>query len=137
MTLLQVNNIDALFLMSCLTLLRLLIENRFTHLVSLQGLLLYSTIAWGKDLTLSVFAILVGEYFSYHFALVNVTRHRGLRNYSKNCRPVVYLTYSSVASGKEFRDSVNFSRKRYRKLGEFAEKPLSREERAKRRRFEE
>ncbi|KAL3793347.1 hypothetical protein HJC23_003857 [Cyclotella cryptica] len=63
--------------------------------------------------------------------------HRGLRNYSQNCRPVVYLTYSSVASGKEFRDSVNFSRKRYRKLGEFVEKPLSREERAKRRRFEE
>ncbi|KAL7521090.1 hypothetical protein ACHAWX_005789 [Stephanocyclus meneghinianus] len=63
--------------------------------------------------------------------------HRGLRNYSKNCRPVVYLTYSSVASGKEFRDSVNFSRKRYRKLGEFVEKPPSREERAKRRRLEE
>jgi len=60
--------------------------------------------------------------------------HRGLRNYSENIRPVVYLTYSAVASGKEFRDEVNFSRRRYRKLGEFAEKPLSREERSKKRR---
>ena len=60
-------------------------------------------------------------------------RHRGLRNFSNAIRPVVYLTYSSEASGKEFRDSVNFSRKRYRKLGEFAEKPLSREERAQKR----
>jgi hypothetical protein len=49
----------------------------------------------------------------------------------------VYLTYSSVASGKEFRDSVNFSRRRYHKLGEFVEKPMSREERAKKRRVEE
>ncbi|KAL7535365.1 hypothetical protein ACHAXR_006445 [Thalassiosira sp. AJA248-18] len=63
--------------------------------------------------------------------------HRGLRNYSQGIRPVVYLTYSSVASGKEFRDSVNFSRKRYRKLGDFAEKPLSREERAQKRRRQE
>jgi hypothetical protein len=39
------------------------------------------------------------------------------------------LTYSAVASGKEFRDSVNFSRRRYKKLGDFVEKPLSREER--------
>mmetsp|Transcript_20542 Transcript_20542/g.44586 ORF Transcript_20542/g.44586 Transcript_20542/m.44586 type:complete len:709 (-) Transcript_20542:63-2189(-) len=62
--------------------------------------------------------------------------HRGLRNYSQSVRPVVYLTYSSVASGKEFRDSVNFSTKRYRKLGSFAERPLSREERAKKRRLE-
>ena len=60
--------------------------------------------------------------------------HRGLRNSSQNVRPVVYLTYSSNASGKEFRDSVNFSRKRYRKLGDFVEKPLSREERAQKRR---
>ena len=60
--------------------------------------------------------------------------HRGLRNYSQGVRPVVYLTYSSVASGKEFRDSVNFSTKRYRKLGDFAEQPLSREERAQKRR---
>jgi hypothetical protein len=63
-------------------------------------------------------------------------RHRGLKNYSKDARPVVYLTYSSVASGKEFRDSVNFSRKRYRKLGDFVEKPMSRDERAKKRRWE-
>mmetsp|Transcript_38186 Transcript_38186/g.80060 ORF Transcript_38186/g.80060 Transcript_38186/m.80060 type:complete len:759 (+) Transcript_38186:135-2411(+) len=60
--------------------------------------------------------------------------HRGLRNYGQCVRPVVYLTYSSVASGKEFRDSVNFSRKRYHKLGDIAEKPLSREERAQKRR---
>jgi hypothetical protein len=40
-----------------------------------------------------------------------------------------------MASGKEFRDSVNFSRKRYRKLGDFAEQGLSREERAKKRRM--
>ena len=60
--------------------------------------------------------------------------HRGLRNSSQNVRPVVYLTYSSNASGKEFRDSVNFSRKRYRKLGDFVEKPLSREERSLKRR---
>lgn len=60
--------------------------------------------------------------------------HRGLKNTSQSLRAVVYLTYSSVASGKEFRDSVNFSRKRYRKLGEFVERPLSREERANKRR---
>mmetsp|Transcript_26730 Transcript_26730/g.46450 ORF Transcript_26730/g.46450 Transcript_26730/m.46450 type:complete len:747 (+) Transcript_26730:173-2413(+) len=63
--------------------------------------------------------------------------HRGLRNFSQGVRPVLYLTYSSVASGKEFRDSVNFSRKRYHKLGDFAEKPLSREERAQKRRRQE
>lgn len=59
--------------------------------------------------------------------------HRGLRNFSKHARPVVYLTYSAVSSGKEFRDSVNFSKKRYRKLGEIVEQPLSREERAEKR----
>jgi ectoine hydroxylase-related dioxygenase (phytanoyl-CoA dioxygenase family) len=59
--------------------------------------------------------------------------HRGLRNYSDAVRPVVYLTYSSVASGKEFRDSVNFSRKRFRKLGDFVETPLSRDERRRKR----
>ena len=63
--------------------------------------------------------------------------HRGLRNFSDAVRPVVYLTYSSVASGKEFRDSVNFSRKRYRKMGDFVEAPLSRDERRKKRRIEE
>ena len=63
--------------------------------------------------------------------------HRGLRNFSDAVRPVVYLTYSSVSSGKEFRDSVNFSRKRYRKLGDFVEAPLSRDDRRKKRRTEE
>ena len=67
----------------------------------------------------------------------NSCSHRGLRNVSESVRPVVYLTYSSVASGKEFRDSVNFSRRRYQKLGDFAEMPLSREERVKKRRLEE
>jgi len=41
-----------------------------------------------------------------------------------------------VKDGKQFRDSVNFSKKNFRKLGEFVEKPLSREERAKKRRRE-
>lgn len=60
--------------------------------------------------------------------------HRGLRNVSEVSRPVVYLTYSAVKSGKEFRDEVNFSRKRYKKLGEFVEKKLPRGERLKKRR---
>ncbi len=60
--------------------------------------------------------------------------HRGLRNVSEVPRPVVYLTYSAVKSGKEFRDEVNFSRKRYKKLGEFVEKKLPRGERLKKRR---
>jgi len=59
--------------------------------------------------------------------------HRGLGNSSADCRPLVYLTYSP-SGGKEFKDSVNFSRKRYIKIGELVEKPLSREERARRRR---
>jgi ectoine hydroxylase-related dioxygenase (phytanoyl-CoA dioxygenase family) len=54
--------------------------------------------------------------------------HRGLGNNSKEPRPIVYLTYTTAS--KEFRDSVNFSSKRYRKLGEMVEKPLSRKERA-------
>ena len=54
--------------------------------------------------------------------------HRGLGNNSKEPRPVLYLTYTR--SSKEFRDAVNFSSKRYRKLGEMVEKPLSRKERA-------
>merc|ERR1739841_88741 len=62
--------------------------------------------------------------------------HRGLGNNSQSVRPVVYLTYSSSASGKEFKDSVNFSRKYFRKLGELAEMPLSREERSKKRRLD-
>ena len=60
--------------------------------------------------------------------------HRGLKNFSEDTRPVVYLTYSAVKSGKEFRDEVNFSRKRYKKLGTFVEKRLPRDERLKKRR---
>jgi len=60
--------------------------------------------------------------------------HRGLKNVSEVTRPVVYLTYSAVKSGKEFRDEVNFSRKRYKKLGDFVEKKLPRGERLKKRR---
>ena len=59
--------------------------------------------------------------------------HRGLGNSSMSCRPIVYCTYARVADGKEFRDSVNFSRKRYHKIGELVEKPLSREERRNKR----
>lgn len=54
--------------------------------------------------------------------------HRGLGNNSRETRPIVYLTYTRVS--KEFRDAVNFSSKRYRKLGELIEKPMSRKERA-------
>ena len=61
--------------------------------------------------------------------------HRGMRNSSRAPRPVVYLTYTSAS--KEFSDSVNFSRKRYRKLGELVDKPLSREERVRKRRESE
>jgi len=59
--------------------------------------------------------------------------HRGLANSSQNCRPIVYCTYARAADGKEFRDSVNFSRKRYHKIGELSAKPLSREERRNKR----
>lgn len=59
--------------------------------------------------------------------------HRGLANTSDTSRPVVYCTYAASSNGKEFRDSVNFSRKRYRRLGEMVEKPLSREERCRKR----
>lgn len=55
--------------------------------------------------------------------------HRGLANSSNACRPIVYCTYARAADGKEFRDSVNFSRKRYHKIGELSGKPMSREER--------
>jgi hypothetical protein len=57
--------------------------------------------------------------------------HRGLPNTSDVCRPIVYCTYAAAANGKEFRDSVNFSRKRYHRLGDMVDKPLSREERRK------
>jgi hypothetical protein len=60
--------------------------------------------------------------------------HRGLgNNTSRSCRPIVYCTYARAAQGKEFRDSVNFSRKRYHKIGELSSKPLSREERQNKR----
>lgn len=58
--------------------------------------------------------------------------HRGLGNSSQACRPIVYCTYARGASEngmKEFRDSVNFSRKRYHRIGELSSAPISREER--------
>lgn len=58
--------------------------------------------------------------------------HRGMANSSNECRPVLYLTYTTVEN--EFRDSVNFSRKRYHKIGRLLDPPLSREERALKRR---
>ena len=54
--------------------------------------------------------------------------HRGLGNNSREPRPIVYLTFTR--SSKEFRDAVNFSSKRYIKLGDMIEKPISRNERA-------
>ena len=59
--------------------------------------------------------------------------HRGLGNSSKTCRPIVYCTYAACGDGKEFRDSVNFSRKRYHRIGELVEKGLTRAERAEKR----
>lgn len=43
--------------------------------------------------------------------------HKGLSNNSGTCRPILYCTYSGENNGKEFRDSVNFSRKRYHRIG--------------------
>ena len=62
--------------------------------------------------------------------------HRGLANSGNECRPIVYCTYAASKDGKEFRDSVNFSTKRYHKIGDLIEKPLSREERAKKRKIQ-
>ena len=62
--------------------------------------------------------------------------HRGLANSSTHCRPVLYCTYAASKDGKEFRDSVNFSARRYHKIGTLVEKPLSREERAKKRKIQ-
>ena len=56
--------------------------------------------------------------------------HRGLPNSTASIRPVVYCTYAATADGKEFRDSVNFSRKRYRAIGDLVDKAPTREERA-------
>jgi len=61
--------------------------------------------------------------------------HRGMANTGPACRPVVYCTYAASKDGKEFRDSVNFSTKRYHKIGNLIEKPISREERAKKRKL--
>jgi hypothetical protein len=60
--------------------------------------------------------------------------HRGLgNNSSRSYRPVVYCTYARASQGKEFKDSVNFSRKRYHKIGDLSAKPMSREERRNKR----
>lgn len=53
--------------------------------------------------------------------------HRGLGNTTMNeVRPIIYLSYAS----SDFRDSVNFSRKRYVEIGEIINTPISRKERA-------
>merc|ERR1711862_649942 len=55
--------------------------------------------------------------------------HRGLGNTTTDdVRPILYLTYA--ASNHNFRDSVNFSRKRYIKIGNLVSFPKSRSERA-------
>lgn len=59
--------------------------------------------------------------------------HRGLANTSNAIRPVVYCTYAAAADGNEFRDSVNFSRKRYKPIGDLVHQAPSREERARKR----
>lgn len=59
--------------------------------------------------------------------------HRGLGNSSTTCRPILYCTYAASADGKEFRDSVNFSRKRYHRIGDLVDKGLTRAERAEKR----
>lgn len=58
--------------------------------------------------------------------------HRGLGNTSKDIRPILYLTYGH----RTFRDSVNFSRRRYHKIGDIIDLPPSRSERAKRKELE-
>lgn len=61
--------------------------------------------------------------------------HRGLANNSPECRPIVYCSYARVsdAGNAAFRDSINFSKKRYHQLGDLVEKGLTREERARKR----
>jgi ectoine hydroxylase-related dioxygenase (phytanoyl-CoA dioxygenase family) len=59
--------------------------------------------------------------------------HRGLGNSSEACRPILYCTYAAAADGKEFRDSVNFSRKRYHRIGDLVSKAPSRDERKRQR----
>ena len=58
------------------------------------------------------------------------TGHRGMGNSSEFARPVLYLTYSVDA---KFSDKVNFNQRSFHKLGTLLEKPLSREERKKKR----
>jgi len=57
--------------------------------------------------------------------------HRGLGNMGSELRPILYLTYST--ENKCFVDSINFSKKRWRKIGDLVDRPLSREERSQRR----
>mmetsp|Transcript_33653 Transcript_33653/g.69993 ORF Transcript_33653/g.69993 Transcript_33653/m.69993 type:complete len:251 (+) Transcript_33653:102-854(+) len=61
--------------------------------------------------------------------------HKGLSNTSGSCRPVLYCTYACENNGKEFRDSVNFSRKRYHRIGDLVSSAniLSRKDRAEKR----
>lgn len=59
--------------------------------------------------------------------------HNGLKNSSDVCRPIVYCTYAAKADGKEFRDSVNFSSRRYHKIGGLVSKVRGRDDRAKKR----
>ena len=89
--------------------------------------------------------------------------HRGLANTSGSPRPYIYLTYAAIVlnnnvsiptskgktsenitpdnitnndssiKNKNWKDDVNFSRKRYRKLGDLIDLPQSREERQRRR----
>jgi len=58
--------------------------------------------------------------------------HRGMANTSGDPRPYVYLTYA--AKSFNWKDDVNFSRKRYRKIGELVDIPMTREERQQKRR---
>ena len=52
--------------------------------------------------------------------------HRGMGNSTDETRPILYLTYSAE---DKFSDSINFSARRYHKLGSMVEAPVSREER--------
>lgn len=59
--------------------------------------------------------------------------HRGLANTTSECRPIVYCTYARAADGNEFRDLVNFSRKRYHRIGDLVSQASTREQRARKR----
>jgi ectoine hydroxylase-related dioxygenase (phytanoyl-CoA dioxygenase family) len=61
--------------------------------------------------------------------------HKGMCNQSNECRPIVYCTYAPAAEGSEFRDSVNFSRKRYHRIGDLVSQGPTREERARKRKL--